>query len=207
MGLDQQRQYRKSQSVGHSDTHGKLRPPFRRRAEDVDYWRKQAGWFDDDETMQAYNNGVYENYYNVDDDNIDWTQWKQQNNNNGGDSIEEEKSDVMMTTIKVVGIVAGICLLVYVFRLLTRGETKKKDKKEKKKKSSSASESRTRSKSRSRSRSRSRRGDYDLMEDKTNDSEARSKRSSRSKSRSSRSRSRTRSRSKTADTKTEAVLV
>lgn len=183
----------------------KLRHSLRRRAEDVDYWRKQAGWYDDDENMKAYNNGVYDTFYNVDDDTYDWSQINPQND---GDSIDGEgNSDVMITTIKVVGVLAGICLLIYVFRLLTRrGESKKKDKKEKKKKSSS--ESRTRSKSRSRSRSRSRRGDYDLMEDKTNDSEGRSKRSSRSKSRSSRSRSRTRSRSKAnSDSKTEAVLV
>ena len=38
----------------------------RRLDEDVDYWRKRAGWADDDETMKNYNQGVYNTYYNGD---------------------------------------------------------------------------------------------------------------------------------------------
>ena len=41
-----------------------------RRLEDVDYWRKRAGWFDDDEAMKAYNEGVYDTFYSTDDDKV-----------------------------------------------------------------------------------------------------------------------------------------
>jgi hypothetical protein len=39
-----------------------------RRLEDVAYWRKRAGWFDDDVSMQKYNNGVSSTYYELGDD-------------------------------------------------------------------------------------------------------------------------------------------
>jgi hypothetical protein len=45
-----------------------LRGSVHRRLEDVnvDYWRSQAGWADDDATMKSYNEGVYSTWYGGD---------------------------------------------------------------------------------------------------------------------------------------------
>lgn len=167
-----------------------------RRAEDVDYWRKRAGWFDDDEAMREYNSGVYDAYYQLDDD--------QTKGRGGGGAGGLANSDLASNAIKALSVLVALGLCILIFRVISRrlGDGTK----EKKKKRSS---SRERSKSRSRSRSRSRRdrrdSGYDLMEDAETGGEdgevksSRSRRSSRSKSRSrrrSRSRSRARSSSK-----------
>ncbi|KAL7527925.1 hypothetical protein ACHAWF_005730, partial [Thalassiosira exigua] len=55
----------------------------RRRLEDVDYWRKRAGWADDDESMKSYNQGVYNSYYAGEGD--DWA-FEQGGNSGGGSS-------------------------------------------------------------------------------------------------------------------------
>ena len=41
-----------------------------RRLEDIEYWRKRAGWYDDEVSMKEFNNGVYDTYYQLDDDEI-----------------------------------------------------------------------------------------------------------------------------------------
>ena len=38
---------------------------------DVDYWRKRAGWMDDDASMSDYNQGVYNTMYGVSGDDDD----------------------------------------------------------------------------------------------------------------------------------------
>lgn len=175
-------------------TRRQLRQPHR-RAEDVDYWRKRAGWFDDDAAMKDYNVGVYDAYYQLDDDQTKKSGGSGNRHRGGGLS----NSDLASNAIKALAVLIALGLCFLLFRVISRrwGEGKEKKKKR--------SSSRDRSKSRSRSRSRSRkdRGDagYDLMEDGDattgEDGEAKSSRSRRSSSRSkNRSRSRARSSSK-----------
>lgn len=166
----------------------------RRADEQISYWRQRAGWFDDDETMLEYNNGVYDTYYQLDDDGY---------GSGGRGGGRRRNSDIVKQGLKVLCVLVALGLSALMFRAIMRrmGTTKK----EKKRSSDSRSRSsRSKSKSRSRSRSRSRKsratGDYNLMDDEDGKS-ARSKRSTRSKSgsrskRRSRSRSRPRSRSK-----------
>lgn len=174
----------------------------RRADEQINYWRQRAGWFDDEETMEEYNQGVYETYYEYDDDAY--------TGRNGG-GRGGSKSAIVKNGLKVLCVLVALGLSALMFRAIMRrvGTTKK----EKKRSSDSRSRSgRSKSKSRSRSRSQSRKSrsghghghggsDYNLMDDDDGKS-ARSKRSTRSKSgsrnkrRSSRSRSRPRSRSK-----------
>ena len=46
---------------------GKRAPFLRRRMDEVDYWKKSAGWFDDDVSMKEYNNNIYQANYAGDD--------------------------------------------------------------------------------------------------------------------------------------------
>jgi len=177
-------------------------PEQRRRLdEQVDYWRQRAGWFDDDAKMQEYNKGVYDTYYQYDDDG---------RARGGGRHRGHAKAVWVKNGLKVLCVLVALGLSALMFRAIMRrlGTTSKKDKKR------SESRSRSKSKGRSRSRSRSRRGgrsgtDYSLMDDDNKSSRSkRSTRSNRSSSRrrSSRSRSRARSRSKGRRTNSDAVL-
>lgn len=168
-------------------TVGEATNNLRRRNEEVSYWRERAGWFDDDGSMQDYNNGVYDAYYQIDDDGARFS----------GGRIGTAGTDSEMAKALLKGLCVLVALgIVYLLYRAVRGRTgsSKKAKKDKKR-----SDSKTRSKSRSRSRSRGRKssknGDYELMSDDDGKS-ARSKRSTRSKSKSkSRSSSKKRSRS------------
>jgi hypothetical protein len=165
-----------------------LRQQYRRRNEDVDYWRQRSGWFDDDKAMLDYNNGVYDAYYQPDGEN--------QKGSGGGLSTNLDVKKIVIRSL-VALILLGICIFMY--RLVSRrfgGSTD--DSKEKRKRSSS----RERSGSRSRSRSRSRKGgDYDLMSEDEDGKSSRSKGSHRSRSKSGRSSSRTRTRSRSTSRK------
>lgn len=171
---------------------------IRRRNEDVDYWRKRSGWFDDDETMRSYNNGVYDTYY------LDGDKSSHRSSGKGG-GFMSSSSSMAKTAIKVLAVLVALGLAILLYRTLTR----KSDEKEESDKKKKRSDSRTRSSSKSRSRSRvkNENGDYEKMDDE--EKSARSKRSSRSRSKSkrSRSRSRARSRSRSHKEKAEPVLV
>jgi hypothetical protein len=162
-----------------------MRQQFRRRTEDVDYWRKRAGWFDDDKAMKDYNNGVYDAYYQLDDD--------KPRVGSGQSRIGGLNSELAKIAIKALTVLVALGLCFLMFRVISRRLDE--GKKEKKKRSSSTGRS---DRSKSRSRSRSRKGEYDLMSEEEDVKSNRSRTSSRSRSksrRSSRSRSRARSRS------------
>jgi hypothetical protein len=87
----------------------RLRQQSRRRNEDVDYWKQRAGWFDDDQAMQDYNNGV--NDANVQlDDNDD-----KEKGSRGGGQLSSTYLDVTTVVIRslVILILLGICILLY----------------------------------------------------------------------------------------------
>lgn len=158
---------------------------YRRKTEEVDYWRKRAGWFDDDVKMMEYNNGVYDTFYQMDDDG--------RASMFGG--VSGGANDFKALAIKVAAVVICLILCILMCRVITRrlGDSKKD---RKKKKSSGSSRSRSKSRSRSRSRARKSGTDYDLLDEEEKGSKrSGSGRSSRSKSRSRRSRSRSRARS------------
>jgi preprotein translocase subunit SecG len=178
-----------------------------RRAEDVDYWRKRSGWFDDDEAMREYNSGVYDAYYSGEGGG---------GGGSGGGGARSglrsaATSEMAKNFLKVLSVLVAFGLFVLLVRVIMR---RMSDSQEKKKKRSTSSGRGERSKSRSRSRSRSRKascsGDaYDLMDDNNDDDEGKSKRSSRSKSKTrsrSRSRSRARSRSRSRTEKTSSAV-
>ena len=172
--------------------------------EDVDYWRKRAGWFDDDTSMKDYNTGVYSSYYSADDD-------KATSNSGTRKSIFSSfRVPGSGTIFKVgLGIFAAIVVLMVIRTIVQRSSRHKSshgssrslsrsrrrgESRSRRSNSRSRSKSRTRS---SRSKSRSRRsdisdGNYELMSDDGEKSrKSRSSRSrSKSKSRSSRSKSR-----------------
>jgi hypothetical protein len=175
-------------SVRHVHNQRTVRRAMRRRTEDVDYWRKRSGWFDDDKAMKEYNDGVYDTYYQLDDDRT-----HRSSSFRGG-----ANSDLVKNSIKVLAVVVALALCFLMFRILNRRFGESSEKKDGKKKRSSSTGRSERSSSRTRSRSRSRRGDYDLM------SEDNEKPHSRSRSKSGRSRSRTRARSRSASRRTES---
>jgi len=178
-----------------------------RKLEDVDYWRKRSGWYDDDESMREYNKGVHTSTYGVDDDFVAAT--KSSNSSAGGGLGID--SEMLKTAGQICGALVGIVVLVMLVRAITRGSTRRKKAKAESsgstarsgKRSGSRRRSSSRSRSKSRTRSRSRRtkesgGDgatgenYELMEDnKSANSRPRSRPRSRSKAR-SRSKSRSR---------------
>jgi hypothetical protein len=162
---------------------------LRRRTEDVKYWRERAGWFDDDTSMQNYNSGVYDTYYQL-DDNV--SHRPRHSNGVGG-----AHAALIQNVVKAVVILVALCLCAFVLRIfLRRLASSKHDNNS----DSKTRLGRTRSRSRSKSRTRRSAGDaYDLMEDEADTKSARSsrsKRSTRSKSKSRRSRSLTRPRSR-----------
>lgn len=172
-----------------------------RKLEDVAYWRKRSGWYDDDESMKDYNDGVYGTYYTIDDDYAAST--KSSNSSAFGLGID---SEMLKTAGQISGALVGIVVLVMLVRAITRGSTRRKKAKAESsgstarsgKRSGSRRRSSSRSRSKSRTRSRSRRtkesgGDgatgenYELMEDNKSANSrprSRSKARSRSKSRS-----------------------
>jgi hypothetical protein len=175
---------------------------LRRRLEDVDYWRKRAGWFDDDVTMQDYNSGVYDTYYQLGDDD---TVGRRHHSKHGGFM---RGSSGLMTFFKIGSVILAIVFGVLLFRALSR-RTASSRKSSSSKLGSTDSKHRSRSSSRSsRSRSRSRHAsssstNYDLMDEKSE----RSKRSSRSRSRSRRHSKSRSSRSRSKSRASKEVLV
>lgn len=154
-----------------------------RRLEDVEYWRQRAGWFNDDESMKEFNEGVTNNDATKKEDN----------------AIDGKSRGTQMAknAVKVACIVVALGLSILMFRAIMRRMSAnatpnvtsvKRDKK----RSESKARSRSSSIRRTRSRSRSRLGEYDLMPD--DDGDTKSKKSSRSKSSTSTRRSRSRSR-------------
>lgn len=192
------------------------RKSYNRNLEDVDYWRKRAGWADDDETMKSYNQGVYNTYYLGDE------------NNSGGGSGSSVSKKNNQSSIKLsdhLGWIVGLAsALIFLILLVKCCSADPAEKSRKHRSSSSAksrdssrslrdkhadrrsrSRSRARSKSRTRSKSRSRGEvieDYKLM-DGEDDNHSRKSSKSKKSSR-SRSRSKTRSKSRTRDSKRES---
>jgi hypothetical protein len=188
------------------------RPNLRRRTEEIDYWRKRAGWFDDDQSMRDFNNGVYDTYYQIDDDAA-LTQGKTTNKVSG----ESTKHPGLSMFLKVASALIAVAVVLLLLRAITRRSAPAKKAPKEGKSSKSRSESKSRSgrssssrsrsgrsvggrsrsgRSRSRSRKSSTASNYELMDDKT-DTQSRKSTRSRSRSRRSRSRSsRTRSKSK-----------
>lgn len=170
----------------------------RRRLEDIEYWRERAGWFDDDESMKEYNNGVYDAYYQGDDGA------GRHSRSGGGRGRKGSHADVVKTVLKVIIVLVAIGLCVLMFRAIMRRISSPKKEKVRSDSKSRSSRSKSRSRSRSRSRKSGAAGDYSLMEDQESKS-SRSKRSSRSKSRTRRSRSRSRTGSRSRSRPKEAA--
>jgi hypothetical protein len=183
---------------------------LRRRNEDVEYWRKRAGWFDDDVSMKEFNSGVYDTYYQLDDDGKGTA-------SRGTTSATTRISDTkgLATFLKVGAALLAIGFAVLLYRALSR-RTSASRKTGSSSKQPAESKARARSRSRSsRSRSRSRRAtsaggataatNYELMDEK---SDTRSRKSSRSRSRSRRhSKTGGKSRSRSKGRQTKEVLV
>ena len=187
-----------------------IKKNLRRRTEEIDYWRKRAGWYDDDISMTEYNNGVYDTYYQIDDD---VAREKSKTASVAAATTDDQGLSKFLEAGAVVVAVA-VALLVYRALAGRRGSSKERSSSNKKgttdtKSRSSRSKSASRSRS-SRSRSRSRRpgasvagsSNYELMDEK---SEAPTRKSSRSRSRSRKAGS-SRSRSKSTRTPSTAIL-
>lgn len=209
---------RGSRTIGDETVGGSI---GHRRLEDanVDYWRQRAGWSDDDETMKAYNQGVYNTYYMGDDATIDGTGSGTSAKSTAGKALDH------------IGWILGLASTVIFLMMLVKCCSSVRPKSDRKGRTSSvksrdssrsirdkhgerrsrsrsrAASGRSRSKSRARSKSHSTKkrdnggegtsstADYKLMDD---DSENKSRRSTKSGSsrRTDSSRSRSRSKSK-----------
>jgi len=178
---------------------------LRRRTEDVDYWRKRAGWFDDDVSMQEFNSGVYDTYYQLDDD----AAIRARQNASSKNKLMGAGSTGLMTFLKIGAAVLVVVFAVLLFRAVNRRSASSRKISSSSKHSTTDSKHRPRSRSRSsRSRSRSRRqtsssANYELMDEKSE----RSKRSSRSRSRSRRHSTGRKSRSRSKSRQNKEVLV
>lgn len=175
-----------------------------RKLEDVDYWRKRAGWADDDATMKSYNQGVYNTYYLGGDSDGSSSVSK------GGSSSKSQSVKLSDHVGWIIGLATALIFLILLVKCCSSDPSDKSRKSRSSAKSRdssrslrdkhadrrSRSRSRARSKSRTRSKSRSRDAveDYELMDEDDNRSR-KSSRSTRSK-KSSRSRSRSKARSK-----------
>mmetsp|Transcript_23978 Transcript_23978/g.50534 ORF Transcript_23978/g.50534 Transcript_23978/m.50534 type:complete len:254 (-) Transcript_23978:460-1221(-) len=189
-----------------------------RRLEDVDYWRKRAGWADDDETMKSYNQGVYNTYYVGDDAT---SSGGSSSGESGGSIGSRAKSGMAGSTGIIIGLTASVVFMILLFKCCSTPDKPHKSKSPSAKTRDSSrslrdkhadrrSRSRSRARSKSRTRSKSRRrekerdddagSDYKLM-DGDGDGDDQSKRSKKSSR--SRSRSKARSKSKTRDEKRE----
>lgn len=202
--------------VGVADQH----PRPHRRLEDanVDYWRKRAGWADDDETMKNYNQGVYNTYYLGDDDGFGGGAVGTDGGGGGGSAAGKRALDHMGW---ILGLASTVIFLIMLVKCCSsapsqsgrKGRTssvksrdssrsiRDKHGERRSRSRSRAASSRSRSKSRSsRSKSRSRRssdkeggdrgGDYKLMDDEGGDDKSRRSAKSSNSKRSGRSRSR-----------------
>lgn len=185
-----------------------------RKLEDVDYWRKQAGWADDDETMKSYNQGVYNTYYNGGDDDNKVV-------SSGGDGSSNSKSGASIKFPDhlgwIVGLASTLIFLILLVKCCSGDDTIEKRKSRSSAKSRDSSRSlrdkhadrrsrsrSSRSKSRTRSKSRSRGvEDYKLMDEDDNRSRKSSMSGRSRKSGRSRSRSKARSKSRTRERKSE----
>jgi len=171
-----------------------------RKLEDVDYWRKRAGWYDDDASMLEYNQGVYDTYYSLDD--LFEAEDGEGGGGHRGGSIASGK--IAATAVKALLALLGVGLIILLFRALRRrsqsesggdesdkeGRRDRKLRDKSKPRSGSASRSSARRRSSSRPRSKSVSG--------SGASRSRSKSLPRSRSGSGPGRSRSRSR-KTGD--------
>merc|ERR1712238_583612 len=109
--------------------------------EEIDYWRKRAGWFDDDVSMREFNNGVYDVSYQIDDDGVNGT---------GGGSKGGVGRDGkgLATFLKVASVLVAIAVVILLYRAISRRLSSSKSK-NKKNSSNKSSKSRSDSKSRS----------------------------------------------------------
>lgn len=162
---------------------------IRRRLDDVDYWRKQAGWFDDDATMKQYNSRVYGTNDNG------GTGGKIGTTGNSSNRSSENNNSTK-------GITGTVLVLLFILSIvLVRAMQRRVVAIEESRDKAPSKTSRTRSLSRSRSMTRKRSSkksggddnDYKLMAD--SDGSKQSKRGKHKSHRTS-SRGRTRSRSK-----------
>lgn len=177
-----------------------------RNLEDVEYWRKRSGWFDDDASKVEYNNGIYDTYYNRDDDGS-----ASGSRSNG--NILSSESGKMSIFLKITAIVVAVLFVVLIFRATQRRSGSSRDRSRHRSDSSRRSRSRSKSSSR-RSRSRSRKRDgYDLMDDgesrksgRSRSSRSRSRRRSRSRGGSSSSRSRSKSKRSSTRSSRDALV-
>jgi hypothetical protein len=144
--------------------------PITRRLEDVAYWRKRAGWYDDDAVKSAYNSKVLSSSTNYNDDMY---------SSGSSSSSKFRMKDIFNTAAQIMGAFVVMGMLILFIRAM---RTVPKSRKRGRESSRSRSRSRSKSKARSRSKSRSSRklDEYQLMEEKSNRS-SRSKSSSRSK--------------------------
>jgi hypothetical protein len=163
-----------------------------RQLEDVEYWRKRAGWFDDDVTMKDYNSGVSSSYYAMGDDNT-----KRSSSSSG---FLKGQSGAWIIAIKIGLVIISCVICVYIFRAATRKSSDSKERSsssrlERGEDASRRSRSKSASGRSSRSRSSSKRpsSDYNLVDDDV----------SRKSGKSSRSRSRRRSRSRTSSSRSK----
>ena len=145
---------------------------LRRRNEEIAYWRKRAGWYDDDVSMTQFNNGVYNSYYEADDDDTSYR-------GRTSSTYKVNNAEGLGRTLKIgaalVAIAVAICLL---FRRKSSRKKVASSKHSPGKRSSgkqsagnamkhrSSSRSRS-SRSRSRSKGPSSGDNYELMEDKS----------------------------------------
>eukprot|EP01083_Nonionella_stella_P026359 72534_1 len=95
-----------------------------RKLDDVDYWRKRAGWYDDDVSMSEYNQGVINGYgYNTDDD--------YQPSSSSGSSSSSSKSsgssmfnfamnDIMTTAVQIFGALFALVIIIMIIRAMGR---------------------------------------------------------------------------------------
>lgn len=130
------------------NTANRIHPYPSRLLEDVDYWRKRAGWYDDDESMKDYNSGVYNSYYSIDDDLATGTQDSTANNN---------KYEMLAAIAQILAALIGLAAFIMLIRAVTRGsKTKSRSRSSHRDLPVSRSKSKTRSVSRSRGSGRSR---------------------------------------------------
>lgn len=163
-----------------------------RLLEDVDYWRKRAGWYDDDESMLEYNKGVYDTYYSLDDE---YDPSASASSSGGGGGAKNG----LGTALKALGVIAGIGVLFVLVRTILRRRSESASDKTKSLSSDDegghgrSGRSKSRSGSASRSASRHRRSSS-RARSKSVSGRSRSKSVDR-RSRSGRSRSRSRRKS------------
>ena len=142
-----------------------------RHLEDVSYWRKRAGWYDDDTSMKNYNENAQSHRYG-DDDYVDSDSGSFYSSWFGGGGNNMILWNLAGVLIILFSCTAMFCIARAIKRKLGSASNPSKDK-DKDRLKSSPSKSRSRSTSRTRSRSRAARRDvesdegtsYSLMEE------------------------------------------